>query len=648
MNGQSQNSEEKTNGLNLEGTKNQLPGKSLASLTNPWLRPNSSKSLRNPNAPLKPVSAGDHTQQDIEKLLANFLRKREDPSSETMKDKQTALQIDPKELTHLKEAYLEEKKPRALKPKNSRILNFEWSENDDTAKDAIHLTAVDKRIKEDNLKRLRIDNSEDEIDLGSVKLGDDDDEDDGNRYGEDQKNEEEVLMNKPRNELTRADIAKIRDSNNIKVQYNLKHIDMPIIRSWEESGLHKNVLKNLFAVKRVERPTPIQMQAIPVSLEFKDIIGIAPTGSGKTFAFLLPLINFLYYMPRIIPEKAQEGPYAIVLGPTRELVIQLYDVFTSVAYSMGLRAKIYLGGRDRLEGVHEAAEVVFASVGRFKDLLENHHATLNQCFYVIIDEADLMIDMDLIESLNYILENIYHENNKGDTDQIILKQEAEMKNYEGLYRVTQMYSATMPATLMNLAQKYLKLPVTISVGSDKRDLGKKKHLFELITASHHEMVRAKWTILHKWLKKLEFQVIIFFNSKGTLDEVSRLIQNQTKYSVVSYHSGYEQPEREKIVEDFREGLFDIMLATDLGGRGLDIEGINTVVSFDAPKNFETYVHRTGRTARAGRSGTCLTLLTTQDAHLFESLKMMLEKANQPVPNFIKEIKVEQPAKSKRH
>jgi ATP-dependent RNA helicase DDX23/PRP28 len=647
MNTEGQNSEEKSNGINSESTTMPPIKNPQASFASPWLKPNSAKGLKNPNAQVRPISTEDQSQQDIEKLLVNFLRKRDEPSKDVVKNAPVSFPIDPRELAHFKETYLEDKRPRTLKPKNSRVLNFEWSENEDTGKGSMSVTAIGHRVKDERLKRVRIDDSEEEIELGSVKLDDGSDEVDGRRDDEDQNNEEKILMSKPRSELTRNDIAKIREANNINLKYNLKHIELSIIRSWEESGLHKNVLKNLYAAKRVERPTPIQMQAIPVSLEFKDIIGIAPTGSGKTFAFLLPLINFLYYMPRIIPEKAQEGPYAIVLGPTRELVIQLYGVFTSIAYSMGLRAKIYLGGRDRLEGVHEAAEVVFASVGRFKDLLENNHATLNQCFYVIIDEADLMIDMDLIEPLNYILENIYHENNKGDTDQLILKQEAEMKNYEGLYRVTQMYSATMHATLMTLAQKYLKLPVTISVGSDKRDMGKKQHLFELVTVSPPEMVSAKWAVLQKWLRKLDFQVIIFFNTKYVLDEVHRLIQTKTKYSAVSYHSGHEQADREKIVEDFRQGNYDIMLSTDLGGRGLDIEGINTVVSFDAPKNFETYVHRTGRTARAGRSGTCLALLTTQDAHLFESLKMMLEKINQQVPSFIKEIKVEQTPKPKK-
>jgi ATP-dependent RNA helicase DDX23/PRP28 len=450
--------------------------------------------------------------------------------------------------------------------------------------------------------------------------------------------ETDFLLKKPLTELKKSDFMKLRDIFNIKVQYNLKNVDLPIIRNWEESKLHKNVLKNLLLMKSLGQPTPIQMQAIPLSLMFKDIIGIAPTGSGKTFAFLLPLINFLYYMPRIIPEKAQQGPYAIVLGPTRELVIQLFDVFTSISNAMNLRAKIFLGGRDRLEGVNEPAEVVFATIGRFKDLLDNHHATLNQCFYVIIDEADLMIDLNLLDSLNSILENIFHENNKAITENEILKQEIDMRNFEGIYRVTQMYSATMPPSLLSIAQKYLKLPVTISVSLDQQDLSRKRHLFEYMDKQSTGLASSKWSVLLGWLKKLDIQMIIFFNSKIALDEVSKLLQNRTKYSVVSYHSGYEQSEREQIVEMFREGKYDIMLSTDLGGRGLDIEGIKTVVSFDAPKNFETYVHRTGRAARAGKSGTCLTLLTASDAHLFEDFKSMLDKASQPIPPFLKDGK----------
>lgn len=443
------------------------------------------------------------------------------------------------------------------------------------------------------------------------------------------------VFTKPKKLMNKRDFRILRELNNIKISYLLqKTVEFNLIRDWEESGLIKEIQGNIENILRIKKPTAVQMQMIPVSLKFKDVICIAPTGSGKTLAFLLPLINFLYFMPRIRAEKAHEGPYAIVLGPTRELVLQLADVFEKSCAGLNIKSKVFLGGHDKLDNLFDPAEVIFATVGRYKDLLENNEACLNQCYYVIIDEADFMISLDLSESLDYILSNIFEVNNKSAIEWEAHEQEKKMEDFEALYRVTQMFSATMPEKLTKITEKYLKNPVHIQVEVNQEQLNNKQHFFEYLGEKTDECFGQKIKLLKMWLKKLELKIIVFFNTKIELDKCAKALKYE-KFKIGSYHGGFDQVEREQTISKFRDGSFEVLLSTDLGGRGLDIEDIKSVVNFDAPKDFEQYTHRTGRTARAGKSGVCLSFFSKSDNHLFTDITKILESASQFVPDFLK-------------
>lgn len=456
------------------------------------------------------------------------------------------------------------------------------------------------------------------------------------------------VFTKPYANLNKRDFRILREQNNIKISYPFQStFEFRVIRDWEESGLIREVRDNIARnLGHLRHPTPVQMQVIPVALKCKDIICTAPTGSGKTLAFLLPIINFLYFMPRIQPNKAHLGPYAVVMSPTRELVLQLAEVFDRAAAGLNLKSKVILGGRDKLDNLYQPAEIVFATVGRYNDLLTAKEASLEQCYYVVIDEADFMISKNLSEDLDSVLKSIDDFNNKPQDPTEAFKEEERMEKYEGLVRVTQLFSATMPDSLRQITDKYLKNPVNIVVEQNLAQMQQKKHFFEFLREGDEEIFGLKVKLLRLWLNKLDFKVIVFFNNKFEIDKCEGLLKG-ARLAISSYHSGLSQAEREEVMEQFKNGSVDVLLSTDLGGRGLDVEDVRSVVNFDGPKDFEQYIHRTGRTARAGKSGTCLTFFTKRDAHLFPELARLLEAGSQLIPDFLKPF-VDQKASKNRN
>lgn len=245
----------------------------------------------------------------------------------------------------------------------------------------------------------------------------------------------------------------------------------PPLRNWEEADLPPALLQVIRDVK-YSAPTPIQRQAIPIGLKCRDIIGLAETGSGKTAAFVIPILVYIQSLPPISDFSRNDGPYAIVLAPTRELAQQIESETQKFAKPLGYTVVSIVGGHTIEEQVHRlrnGAEIVIATPGRLVDCLEKHVLVLSQCNYVVMDEADRMIDMGFEEDVQKVLDALPLSNIKPDTDDAenpeLMSRMLRLGRKDTRYRQTVMFSATMPAQLERLARKYMRRPVTVIIGN---------------------------------------------------------------------------------------------------------------------------------------------------------------------------------------
>ncbi|PFH35485.1 DEAD-family helicase [Besnoitia besnoiti] len=400
----------------------------------------------------------------------------------------------------------------------------------------------------------------------------------------------------------------------------------PPIRTWAESALPWELIE---AIKHAnyERPTPIQMQAIPIALEQRDLIGIAETGSGKTAAFVLPMLTYVKGLPPLNEETGQDGPYALILAPSRELALQIDEETQKFASFCKCRTVAVVGGRSaetQAFQLRRGAEIVIGTPGRVKDCLEKAYTVLNQCNYVVLDEADRMIDMGFEEIVNFILDQIPTSNLKSNDEALILQQELQAKAGHRLYRLTQMFSATMPPAVERLARKYLRQPSYISIGDPGAGKRAIEQRIEFVPEAR------KKQRLQDILETATPPVMVFVNQKKSADALAKVL-GKLGYSACSLHGGKAQENREAALSSFKEGSHDVLVATDVAGRGIDVEGVQLVVNFDMPKDIEAYTHRIGRTGRAGRKGLAISFLTDEDSAIFYDLKQLLLSTNNIVP-----------------
>lgn len=402
------------------------------------------------------------------------------------------------------------------------------------------------------------------------------------------------------------------------------------MRSWSEYNLPEFILKSI-KDSGYKSPTSIQMQAIPIGLEKRDLIGLAPTGSGKSAAFLIPLIIYLNDLPPV-SENRQDGPYSMILAPSRELALQIFEEFKKFAKYTKLKAACVVGGRsqeDQAVQLGVGVEVIIGTPGRIQDTIERHYTTLNQCNYVIIDEADKMINDGFEENLKFLLESIPASNLKSEDEILIEEQENQCKLGIKNFRVTIMFSATMNNSLEKLARNYLRCPSYISIGEP--GAGKKQIDQQVIFINEHQ----KREKLRAILSKSRSSTLVFVNQKKSVDNLCRALE---KYNInaMAMHGGKSQDIREKALKGFKSGKFDVLVCTSLAARGLDIEDLALVVNYDCPMTIDDYVHRIGRTGRAGKEGTAITFLTNGDEGVFYDLKEYLEYNKQPVPTELAE------------
>ncbi|XP_053212343.1 probable ATP-dependent RNA helicase DDX23 [Panonychus citri] len=396
------------------------------------------------------------------------------------------------------------------------------------------------------------------------------------------------------------------------------------IRNWEESGLPKPIIKIIDELKYKD-PTPIQRQAIPIGLQNRDIIGVAETGSGKTAAFLIPLLVWITAQPKSIrQEEIDQGPYALILAPTRELAQQIEEETLKFATSLGIRTVSVIGGASREEQglkLRLGCEIVIATPGRLIDVLDNRYLVLSRCTYVVLDEADRMIDMGFEPDLQKILDKMPATNLKPDTDDA----EDEDKLMSNLnsklkYRQTVMFTATMPPSVERLARAYLRRPAMVTIGLAGKPVERVEQVVYLVAESEK---RKK--LVQELERGVQPPIMIFVNQKKGADVLARSLE-KIGFSAITLHGGKGQEQREYALAALKSGEKDILVATDVAGRGLDVKNVSLVINYDMAKSIEDYTHRIGRTGRAGATGRAISFLTKDDSHLFYDLKQLLTQS----------------------
>ena len=432
-------------------------------------------------------------------------------------------------------------------------------------------------------------------------------------------------------EMNSRDWRIFREDNEIWVS-NCRNIPVPF-RSWSESNLPQDLLEAIHHCGYT-KPTPIQMQAIPIALLGKDLIGISSTGSGKTAAFILPMLAYIKNNPKNSTSLGQDGPLALVLAPSRELAIQIEQEATKFSSFCKIKTLTIVGGRSAEQQtmiLSQGVELIVATPGRLADSLDAKQTVLNQCFYVVLDEADKMVDLGFEAYLNRILDSIPSHAN----DDYAASSAPELGEFPPCYRITQMFSATMPASVEKLTRKYLRNPVTVTIGevggNAKIDIEQR---FEFLP-SEKDKRRA---LLESFKNSPELlPAIVFVNSKRSADFVGQTLDT-FGYNVIVLHSGKMQDKREDAIKSFKSGKSNILVATDVAGRGIDIPDVQHVVNYDMAKNIEDYTHRIGRTGRAGKSGHATSfILSPDDDLILPDLKKFLQQAKQFVPDELNHI-----------
>ncbi|OXV11361.1 hypothetical protein Egran_00878 [Elaphomyces granulatus] len=506
-----------------------------------------------------------------------------------------------------------------------RKFNFEWSVDEDTSGDYNPL--YQNRAEANFFGRGRLagfgDDVADSVTRKYVKALEDQDREAGvvrareilemerRRKEESSRNAIDKHWSEKKLELMRE-----RDWRIFKEDFNIStkggSVPNPM-RSWEESGLPRRLLELINKVGYTD-PTPIQRAAIPIALQSRDLIGVAVTGSGKTAAFLLPLLVYIAELPRIdeFEWRKNDGPYAIILAPTRELAQQIEIEAKKFANPLGFTVVSIVGGHSLEEqaySLRNGAEIVIATPGRLVDCLERRILVLAQCCYVIMDEADRMIDLGFEEPVNKILDALPVTNEKPDSEEAedsrVMSQPIGGKDR---YRQTMMYTATMPSAVERIARKYLRRPAIVTIGNVGQAVDTVEQRVEFIAGEDKRKKR-----LADILMSGEFQppIIVFVNIKRNCDAIARDIK-QMGFSSVTLHGSKTQEQREAALASVRNGSTDVLVATDLAGRGIDVPDVSLVVNFNMATNIESYTHRIGRTGRAGKSGVAITFLGNED------------------------------------
>ena len=337
-------------------------------------------------------------------------------------------------------------------------------------------------------------------------------------------------------------------------------------------------------------PTPIQLRAIPLILAGQDVIGSAQTGTGKTAAFALPILTKLALHAPV--------PRVLILEPTRELAAQVETAVRDFARFTNLRAAVMYGGvgyGKQMDALRAGVDILIATPGRLLDHLGRGTCRLDQIKYLVLDEADRMLDMGFLPDVRRIVDKCPRE------------------------RHTSLFSATIPVQIETLIKWAMKAPQTIEIGMRQSPADSVKHVIYPVAEDQ------KSDLLRELLERVKYEsVIIFCRTKHRADRIAHLLK-RNEHAVAVLHSNRTQREREDALKGFRNGRFELLVATDIAARGLDIADVSHVINYDVPQHPEDYIHRIGRTGRAEATGDAFTLMVAEDAQHVHAIERFIGK-----------------------
>ena len=355
-------------------------------------------------------------------------------------------------------------------------------------------------------------------------------------------------------------------------------------------GIAPKILDILESLK-FKVPTPIQLKAIPLAIEGKDIVGIAQTGTGKTHSFAIPMVQ------RLVQKKG----IGLVLAPTRELAIQIDEAARVLAHAFGMKTACLIGGAPmdpQVAALRKDPRVVIATPGRLIDHMSQWNFLPDSVVMLVLDEADRMLDMGFAPQIEKILRFLPKE------------------------RQTMLFSATMPKEIMNIAAKYMKLPLSVEIAPSGTT--SEKVTQELFIVKKE----AKAQLLKKLLMQYHGSVLLFSRTKHNARKIVKSIRGMG-HSASEIHSNSSLSKRREALEGFKSGKYRVLVATDIASRGIDVSGIQLVINYDLPEDAENYVHRIGRTARAGHKGHAISFATPDQGNDVRDIEKLI-KASLPV------------------
>ncbi|KAJ4408843.1 pre-mRNA processing RNA-helicase [Didymella pomorum] len=416
--------------------------------------------------------------------------------------------------------------------------------------------------------------------------------------------------------MTPEEVADLRhEMDGIKV----KPDDVPRpVTKWAQMGLLQATM-DVFQKVRYDRPTSIQAQAIPIAESGRDLIGVAKTGSGKTLGFGIPMIRHILDQR---PLKPSDGPIGLILAPTRELSLQIKNELKPFLKASGIKIECAYGGEpisDQIAMIKRGGiHVLCATPGRLIDLLQSNSGrvlSFRRITYVILDEADRMFDMGFEPQVMKILANVRPD------------------------RQTILFSATFPKNMAALARKALNKPAEVIIGGRSKVAPEITQVISLVEPSYERKINKLLLHLGQLFSEDEnAQVLVFTEKQETAEDLlSKLIK--AKYgSVNTIHGAKDQNDRNEAINDFKQGVLSVLIATSVAARGLDVPGLAMVFNFDCPTHLEDYVHRCGRTGRAGNKGTAITLLENPGQERFAvHIVKALKESDTPVPEAVQKM-----------
>jgi len=555
----------------------------------------------------RPVSVEDLILQNLEAAKPKFVsRKQRNLRKEASKSAKSTNQLDSS--VPNKRSQEDDQPQKVLEPAKKKSLRkyaFDWDLEDDTSSEYAPLVTVDVSKPRNQVLKS-----------------------------------EKHWSQKPLDQMTARDWRIFKDDYNI----TSKGGDLPNpLRLWEEypqlPAKLVDILKNTL---NYQEPTPIQRAAIPLALEHRDVVGIAETGSGKTLAFLLPLLT---YITSIEPEymkyeHSQEinsnKTLGLILAPTRELALQISAECQKFTKPLGLSVVTIIGGHQYEETVHSlqnGVHIVVATPGRLIDSLERGLISLEKCYHLIMDEADKMIDMGFEKSLQQILGYLPTSDH--------LLSSLDTRIFRIKKRTTLMFTATITPAIEKITKNYLVDPGYLYIGNANELVDNIEQKFEYLgeTPGDKQTVDPKRlrrlvNVLEQHKKKGAFSVIIFANYRNVVEQLADELAEKNFGGVAVIHGSKNQEARERAIKSFRAKESSVLIATDVAARGIDVPHVSMVVNFQMSNKFEEYIHRIGRTGRAGQQGESFTFIDDGDSETFQGLKKFLSRGGYNIPEWL--------------